>query len=181
MNASLSHRRLRRAGLAGTLCAVLVALSGCSGDAPKREYAAPRSLCGTPVESKELYAFLPPGKKVSSQITKKSANVTWCALTVDGKKIVRTSQEWWEDMSMRQYTMGLTPDALDHQTKDRRFIYSGYLAYGKITDCDHSKHRVDRVLYTGVQAFGSKHRDPAAMKKLIVSYTEAVEKSSACR
>ncbi|MGW4302759.1 hypothetical protein ACWEHT_23775 [Streptomyces sp. NPDC004646] len=138
-------------------------------------------MCGTPVESKELYEFLPPGKKVSSHIARKSENATSCALSVDGKQIVSTAQEWWNDMRIWEFAGGMTLEKLDHQTKDGRFIYSGNRAYGKTVGCHSSRQPSDWVLYTGVQAFGSKHRDPAAMKKLIVSYTEAVEKSSACR
>ncbi|MEU2061329.1 hypothetical protein [Streptomyces sp. NPDC013455] len=97
---------------------------------------------------------------------------------MDGKPIVRTTQEWWNDMSVLQFARGLTLEKVGHQTDDGRFAYSGNEAFGKTGQC-HNDH--DQVMYTAVLATGSKHRDTEAMKKLITKYTDAVQQSSVCR
>ncbi|MGW0333388.1 hypothetical protein ACWD0J_16200 [Streptomyces sp. NPDC003011] len=83
-------------------------------------------------------------------------------------------------MTVLEFAKGLTLEKLDHQTDDGRFAYSGDKAFGKTKDC-RSSERNDQILYTAIQATGSKKKDAAAMKKLITSYTDEVEQSSACR
>ncbi|MFE7839972.1 hypothetical protein ACFU53_29135 [Streptomyces sp. NPDC057474] len=157
----------------------LVTLSGCTGDQEKREYSVPKSACGTSINAKALSAFLPSGKGLTTKITTDSRGILKCAVSVDGKLIVQTSQEWWNDMSVFEFARGMTLDDPDQQTDNGRYTYSGYQAFGKVSSCQSSKHK-DQVLYAAVQAVGSKHRDAAAMKQLITDYIEAIEDSDQC-
>ncbi|PKW10427.1 hypothetical protein SAMN05428944_2385 [Streptomyces sp. 1222.5] len=171
-------RRSHHAGAAVAVSVLLLAVSSCSENGRERAYTTPRSLCGTTVDSEELSKFLSPGEKVATKKTVDSSTATRCAVSVDGKRIVYTAQEWWNDMTVFEFAQGMTLDELDHQTDDGHFAYSGNQAFGKTQDCRNGK---DQVLYTAIQATGSKHQDPAAMKKLINAYTRAVERSDACR
>ena len=156
MNATFILRRNHRVGAAIAASAFLVALSGCSESEQKREYSTPNSLCGTSIDAGELSKFLPPGKKVSTKATATSPSATRCSISVDGKRIIYTAQEWWNDMTVLEFAQGLTLDKLDNQTDDGRFLYSANQAFGKTEGCHHSQH--DReVLYTAIQATGSKH------------------------
>jgi hypothetical protein len=170
----------RAVAVLGTAATVLAALAGCTqGKNDEREYSVPQSACGIPINAKELLPFLPPGKKLSVKTTSQSDNVFKCAISVDGKLIVQTSQEWWNDMSVLEFARGMTLDDPDQRTNDGTFAYSGYQAFGKAADCRSDEHE-EQVLYTAVQASGSKHRDADAMKRLISDFTQAVEKSQAC-
>jgi hypothetical protein len=172
-------RRPRRIlTLAGALSLFLVS-TGCSSSDESRAYTVPHSLCGTPVDAEALSAFLPAGKKLTTRATSTAQGAIKCRVSVDGKAIVHTSQEWWDEMSIMQFARGLTLDDPDRQTDDGRFAYSGYQAFGRADGCHNAQHR-NQVLYTAIQATGSKHRDAIAMKELITKYTQAVGRSSAC-
>ncbi|MEV5613225.1 hypothetical protein [Streptomyces sp. NPDC052225] len=177
-------RRGHRARVAVALPALLVALAACSGDGEgdkqQREYTVPKSLCGSPVDSGALAKFLPAGKKVSVEETVSTDRARRCAVSVDGKRVVYTAQEWWNDMSVLNFAQGLTEKKLGHRTDDGRFVYSGSEGFGKTEGCRSSEH-AGQVLYTGVQATGSGHEDAAAMKTLIARYTDGVEESTSCQ
>ncbi|MFE1886855.1 hypothetical protein [Streptomyces diastatochromogenes] len=173
-------RHGHRAGTAVAISALLITLSGCSGSQPNREYSAPESLCGTTVDAEELSDFLPAGKKVSTKETAASPTATRCSVSVDGKRIVYAAQEWWNDMSVLEFARGLTLEKVDQQTSDGRFAYSGDQAFGKAEGC-RNRHQDHQDLYTAIQATGSKHKDAAAMRRLITAYTKAVEQSKACQ
>jgi hypothetical protein len=177
MNATLRAHRASSARAAFAVSILLLSLSGCSENEQEAKYSPPRFLCGIAVDTEALAKFLPAGKKVSTKATATSPQATRCSVSVDGKRIVYTAQEWWNNMSVLNFAQGLTLDKLDHQTDDGRFAYSGNEAFGKTEGCHSSR---GQVLYTAVQAAGSKHSDAEAMKKLITTYTEAVEKSRAC-
>ncbi|MEU7559906.1 hypothetical protein [Streptomyces eurythermus] len=177
MNVTSGPFRGRRTRAAIAVSVLLLALASCSEDEPEREYSLPRTACGTAIDAEALAKFLPPGKKVSTDVTVASAKATRCAVSVDGKRVVYTAQEWWNDMSVLQFAKGLTLDKVGHQTEDGRFAYSGNQAFGKTEDCHNSR---GQVLYTAVLATGSKHSDAAAMKQLITNYTEAVQRSGVC-
>jgi len=159
--------------------ALLSALSGCTEDQGEQQYAVPQSACGTPINSEQLAPFLPAGEKLSVRTTSKTDKVTKCSISVDGKLIVQTSQEWWNDMSAFEFARGMTLDDPDQQANGGNYVYSGYQGFGKALNCQNSKHK-EQVLYTAVQAPGSKHRDADAMKQLITDFTRAVENSKAC-
>ncbi|GEC06383.1 hypothetical protein SSP24_40380 [Streptomyces spinoverrucosus] len=176
MKNSQVHTPSRRVWVVVGTTTFLAALAGCTGEQTEREYAIPQSACGTRINAEELANFLPPGKKLSIKTTSKSENVVKCAISVDGKLIVQTSQEWWNDMSVIEFARGMTLENPEHRTDDGKYAYSGYQAFSKMTDCQ----RKDQVLYAAVQASGSEHRDAEAMKKIITDYTRAVEESRAC-
>ncbi|MFH9660579.1 hypothetical protein ACH4NF_33875 [Streptomyces sp. NPDC017248] len=178
MNVTFGPRRGRRAGASIAVSALLLALASCSGEGQQREYSTPRSACGTAIDAAALADFLPPGEKVSTKVTATSPKATRCAVSVDGTRVVYTAQEWWSDMSVLEFAKGLTLEKVGHRTDDGRFAYSGNQAFGKTEGC---RNKRDQILYTAVLATGSKHSDAAAMKKLITTYTAAVERSSVCQ
>ncbi|GAA4963265.1 hypothetical protein GCM10023238_33360 [Streptomyces heliomycini] len=67
---------------------------------------------------------------------------------------------------------------MEETADDGRYVYSDWQAFGKTEDCVDEKY--EQELYTGIQAYGSDHRDADAMKRLIVSFTKEVEKSDEC-
>ncbi|KUN35154.1 hypothetical protein AQJ30_27210 [Streptomyces longwoodensis] len=83
-------------------------------------------------------------------------------------------------MATFEFARGMTLDDPDKRTDDGRYLYSGYQAFGKATECEGGQ-RKDQVLFTAIQAVGTRHRDDTAMKQLIIDYTQAVEKSPMCR
>ncbi|WP_159052395.1 hypothetical protein [Streptomyces longwoodensis] len=182
MKRSLSGARRRRLSAVAGAAVFLVALSACTGDQTEAEkdYVAPQSACGAPINAKALSGFLPSGKKVTVEATSQTGAASKCAISVDGKLVVQTSWEWWNDMATFEFARGMTLDDPDKRTDDGRYLYSGYQAFGKATECEGGQ-RKDQVLFTAIQAVGTRHRDDTAMKQLIIDYTQAVEKSPMCR
>ena len=153
-------------------------LSGCSEDEAKREYATPRTLCGTAIDSDDLAPFLPAGKKITVKGTS-GGGINRCKVIVDNKIVATATQAWLEDGRTTAYfATGQALDPLDHSTDGDRFRFSGNEAFGKTRNCIDAKYKQE--LYTAVQAQGSTHSDADAMKRLIVAYTGEVEESVAC-
>jgi hypothetical protein len=153
-------------------------LSGCSGEAAKREYAVPRTLCGTAINSDDLAPFLPAGKEIRTKSTS-GGGINRCRVIVDDKIAATTTQAWLEDDRTTAYfATGQALGALNHSADGDRFRYSGNEAFGKTRNCVDTKY--GQELYTAVQISGSEHRDADAMKRLIISYTSQVEQSAEC-
>ncbi|MEU6808720.1 hypothetical protein ABZ920_06865 [Streptomyces sp. NPDC046831] len=165
--------------VAVAVLAVLVPMvTGCGADEETRDYSVPDTLCGTQVDTKELTPFLPPGKKLSVK-PRVTASATWCDVSVDGKLAVRTVQKWWQGgRDTAYFVRSQTLDRVEKTADAGRYVYSGTQAFGKTEACVDEKYKQE--LYTGVQAYVSDHKDADAMKRLIVSFTKAVEKSDAC-
>lgn len=155
------------------------ALSACSSTQEHSEYKVPNSLCGTRIDAKLFSTFLPPGEKLTTKASSATPNSTKCAVSVDGKLVAQTSQEWWNDMGVLEFARGMTLDDPTDQSEDGRYAYSDYQAFGKTKGCTASEHK-NQVLYTAIQFPGSEHRDSDSMKKLVVDYTNSVQASSAC-
>lgn len=163
---------------AAALTTLAFVIMGCGGEENEREYAIPRTLCGTAVDSDALAPFLPSGKKVTVR-DKSSPGSKVCQVIVDNKLIVTTSQMWLEEGRTTAYVAARQSfDTPDHSAEAGRFRYSGYEAFGKTRGCVDTKYKQE--LYTIMRAEGSKHRDADAMKRLIISYTKEVEKSAGC-
>ncbi|MFD7701605.1 hypothetical protein [Streptomyces caelestis] len=165
--------------LALVVLAVLApTVTGCGADEETRDYSVPDTLCGIRIDAEELTPFLPPGKKLSVKPDVDSSEA-WCNVSVDGKLIVRTIQTWWQDGRDTAYFLrGQTLEPVEETADDGRYVYSDWQAFGKTEDCVDEKY--EQELYTGIQAYGSDHRDADAMKRLIVSFTKEVEKSDEC-
>ncbi|MEU0454937.1 hypothetical protein ABZ322_18365 [Streptomyces sp. NPDC006129] len=169
----------------GGLLVVGLALAACSSgnSQEKREYAVPGKLCGTAVERDELTAFLPSGKKLTTRekYLDDKRLTERCDVLVDGKLVVQTSREWWPyKESTSWFANSKTRNALGHQDDGGRFVYSEYEAFGKTEDCRRTTDAYEYAMFTGIQAFDSEHRDANAMKRLIISFTDAVQQSSDC-
>jgi hypothetical protein len=178
MNLRRTGGRKRHAIVVVFAVALSTALSGCSGDDNKREYAVPRKLCGTAIDSDDLAPFLPAGKEITTKDTS-GGGIKRCRVIVDGKIAATTTQAWLEDGRTTAYfATGQALSALNHSADGERFRYSGNEAFGKTRDCVDTKY--EQELYTAVQISGSQHRDADAMKRLIFSYTSQVEQSAEC-
>jgi hypothetical protein len=154
-------------------------LTACGGE--KREYAAPTSLCGIPVDSGELAPFLPPGKKIKVEERDPENELSWktgCAVFVDGKDVLATSVAWEEpDTRTSDFAGGVTLERPDHSTDDGHFLWSDREGFGR-TECTAPDD--DDRLFVALRAYGSEHKDADAMKRIITAFTKAVEKSDAC-
>ncbi|MFF9770432.1 hypothetical protein ACF1GT_28290 [Streptomyces sp. NPDC014636] len=172
---------LRLAATVTVASTLLVTLSGCSGEDEEREYAPPQSLCGIPVDAKALAPFLPPRRKLSVKQEVANGNTARCVVLVDTRLPVQTSEQWLSGNHDTAYFVAGQPNSeLSHQADGGRFLYSGNEAFGKTRKCV-SKKLLGSELFTAFQVFTSDHRDANAMKQLIVSYTNAVEKTDTCK
>ncbi|WP_432053823.1 hypothetical protein [Streptomyces sp. bgisy022] len=156
----------------------MLTVVACGSDEESRDYSVPDVLCGTRVDAEELTPFLPPGKRIAVE-PDVSPGTAWCDVSVDGKLAVRTVKTWWQ--GGRDTAYFLRSQTLKEMTESAargRFVYSGTQAFGKTKACVDEKY--GQELYTGFQAFDSDHEDAEAMKRLIVSFTERVERSDAC-
>jgi hypothetical protein len=155
-------------------------MSGCGGDEQKREYAVPRTLCGTKIDSATLTPFFPPGRKITVRNHSYTGiGVKGCQVVVDNNVVLSTTQAWLEKGKTTAYfAAGQTLQDPDRSASGGRFLYSGNQSFGKTQGCVDAKYQEE--LYTAVQAEGSKHKDADAMKRVIVSYTDTVEKSAEC-
>ncbi|MFF0596658.1 hypothetical protein [Streptomyces antibioticus] len=153
-------------------------LAGCGEGGPERAYVVPDALCGTAVDGDALASFLPGGREIAVK-EKSSSGHERCQVIVDGKLIVTTGQMWAEAGRTTAFTAARQSiGALDEAAEGGRFVYSGNEAFGKTHGCVDAEY--EQELYTVIQADGSKRRDADAMKRLIVSFTEAVEESAVC-
>ncbi|MFF9215851.1 hypothetical protein [Streptomyces viridosporus] len=156
----------------------VVFLAGCDTGEKVRSYTTPHSLCGIKVDPEELAPFLPPGEKIKVRKEPHSGSTT-CKVVVDDTLVLTTTQEWLKKgKSTVYFASGQTLEDIKFSTGDGRFRYSGNEGFGKTRECVDEVY--EQELYTALQASGSKHKDPEAMKDLIVSYTNEVEKSPEC-
>ncbi|MET9392342.1 hypothetical protein ABZY20_18415 [Streptomyces sp. NPDC006624] len=158
----------------------LAATAGCSSSGEKRDYTVPSSLCGMAVPSGELRTFLPAGSKISVQDTTPVDRTKRCIVTVDGDRALVASREWWEKKDDIATVAFAHSQVKTGELGDRgRILYSELGAVGK-TRCVDAAHPED-VLYVAVEAYNEGSKNAPGMKKLIASYTNAVESSSDCR
>ncbi|MCP3770352.1 MULTISPECIES: hypothetical protein [Streptomyces] len=156
----------------------LTMAAGCSNEKNDRDYAVPDSLCGTPVSAKELTPFLPGGKqiKVSEEF---HSGTKVCNVVVDRTLILTATQAWVaEGRTTAYFASGQTLKKIEHSIESGRFRFSGNEGFGKTRNC--MDRRYKQELYVALQAQGSEHSDPNAMKRLITSYADRVEDSAAC-
>ncbi|MEU3949318.1 hypothetical protein [Streptomyces sp. NPDC029526] len=150
----------------------------CGSDDGSRDYSVPSTFCGTRVDAEELTPFLPPGRRIAVE-PDVSPGTAWCDVSVDGKLAVRTVQTWWQGgRDTAHFLRGQTLREMEASAENGRFVYSGTQGFGKTKGCVDEKY--GQELYTGFQVFDTDHEDADAMKRLIVSFTERVERSDAC-
>ncbi|MEU9439476.1 hypothetical protein AB0D42_00820 [Streptomyces sp. NPDC048304] len=164
-----------------TVLGLTALLAGC-GDGAKREYAVPNALCGKVVDAKALATVLPAGKKITSQETRdKFPNVTQCTLRVDGKDVIAARYDWWDkETSPSVVSREFWNVKNGELTKDDRYFISETGGVGRVSGC-RTTVLPNRTLYAGMELRGSAHKNSQAMKRLIVSYTEALEQSDDCK
>ncbi|WP_143626282.1 hypothetical protein [Streptomyces viridosporus] len=153
-------------------------LAGCSTGEQVRSYTTPHSLCGIKVDPEELTPFLPPGEKIKVR-KEPHSGITTCKVVVDDTLVLTTTQAWLKKGKTTVYfAAGQTLEDVKFSADSGRFRHSGNEGFGKTRKCVDEAY--EQELYTALQASGSEHRDPEAMKRLIISYTDEVEKSPEC-
>lgn len=158
-------------------------LSACSGDdPPKKAYTVPTSLCGIPVDPALVKAALPGGDSLSTATVKPNGGTVRCNLSVDGKEALSLAQAWWTQGQTTATVSGGYSDTDDGKVSDDlRFVHTGKAGVGKTVSSCKVKRQPEQDLYTVVQTRDTGIDDPAAIEKLLVAYTKAVEGSPACR
>ncbi|MEU3249609.1 hypothetical protein [Streptomyces sp. NPDC006997] len=165
-----------------TIAFLLLTASGCGAGESERKYAVPDSLCEISVGADDLAAFLPSGNKLRVQ-EEEVSGIKTCEVIVDRTVVASAMRAWEEEMNLTAYAVGLSQEPPTRSARNGRFVYSGRSGFGKTQGCTSSRYRSDKgdhVLYTSIQMWTSKHQDADAMKRLIISYTEEVEKSAEC-
>jgi hypothetical protein len=172
-----SPRSLTILPLLAAIAASIMAV-GCSHDKKDRGYAIPDKLCGISVSTKELTPFLPAGNQI--KVSEEDYSGTkMCKVTVDRTLVLTTTQAWIDQGKTTAYFIaGQTLKKIDHSIQSGRFWFSGNQGFGKTRNCVDRRYKQE--LYVAIQAQGSEHSDPDAMKRLITSYTQEVEKSAEC-
>ncbi|WP_405619831.1 hypothetical protein [Streptomyces sp. NBC_00076] len=164
--------------LAGSLL-----LSACSSSGnDEKNYSVPVALCDISSDPKLLNPFLPGGDSISVKSSYPNGGTQQCDVIIDGDIAVRETQTWWSDGESAATVAGAYDRTENSQvTDDDRYLYSGTGGVGKTAaSCKSAKHP-DQDLYGVTQVFTPDRVDPDTMKKLIISFTKALESSSACR
>lgn len=179
MNSHRTAARKSGAVSATTLTLLVVLLAGCGDEGQKREYAVPDTLCGTAVDTDALSPFLPAGKEITVRDRSYSGS-KGCEVVVDDKLVMTTTQLWMQEGTTTSLVAARQSlDDPDRSAGNGRFVYSGYEAFGKTRTCVDTEYKQE--LYTVIQAEGSERRDSEGMKRLIMSFTDEVEKSADCK
>ncbi|MEU4178844.1 hypothetical protein [Streptomyces sp. NPDC026589] len=141
----------------------------------------PTSMCGMPVDPALVKAALPGGDTLTSATQKPNGGTVRCNLSVDGKLVLSLAQAWWSEGHTTAAVSQAYPGTDDGKlSDDLRFLHTGQAGVGKtVSSCKASEHP-EQDLYTTVETRDSGVDDPAAIEKLLVAYTKAVEGSAAC-
>ncbi|MFG3517863.1 MULTISPECIES: hypothetical protein [Streptomyces] len=174
-----SSTTLQRFAFLVAMLTAATALSGCSNN-EKKKYAPPESLCGVSVEPDLLAPFLPPGKRISTQLTRPNDGTQRCTVSVDDQLALIAGQIWWYKTGTVEEIASVHARVNNgNVTTGNNFLYSGTGAVGKVDGCTNSTHP-DKALFTTVQVFTSGQEDASTMGQLITRYTEHVRAGRDC-
>ncbi|WP_424919457.1 hypothetical protein [Streptomyces sp. wa1064] len=176
------HRFIGTALSLSAAVALAATLSACSGDdPPKKAYTVPSSLCGIPVDPAMVKAVLPGGDSLTMATTKPNGGTVRCNLSVDGKEALSLAQTWWtQGQTTATVSQGYSNTDDGKLSDDLRFVHTGKAGVGKtVPSCKASEHP-EQDLYITVETRDTGIDDPAAIEKLLVAYTKAVEGTAAC-
>lgn len=181
LGSALQHVALRWDEQLGSLRDACAHPVSCSESGKQKEYDAPSTLCGIPVDPNLVSTFLPSGKATSVQEKNPVPSRTRCQAAIDGQVVLVASQEWWEKSE------GITDVADAHPqldsaepADDGALLYTGTGAVAQVKSCANAD-LPEHVLYTAMQVYASGQEDAPTMKKLITAYTEEVKRSTACQ
>ncbi|MFJ6511719.1 hypothetical protein ACIQMO_03355 [Streptomyces sp. NPDC091406] len=178
-------RRHRFIGTAVSLSAAVAlgsTLAACSGDEPpKKAYTVPTSLCGVTVDPALVKAVLPGGDSLTSATQKPNGGTVRCNLSVDRKLVLSLAQAWWSEGRNVAWVSGGYSNTDDGTlSDDLRFLHTGKAGVGKTVSSCQVSGQPEQDLYIVVETRESGIDDPAAIEKLLVAYTKAVEGTAAC-
>ncbi len=142
----------------------------------------PSSLCGISVDPALVKAVLPGGDSLTTATEKPNGGTVRCNLSVDGKLALSLAQAWWtQGQTTATVSQGYSDTDDGTMSEDLRFVHSGKAGVGKtVSSCEVSR-QPEQDLYTVVETRDTGIDDPAAIEKLLIAYTKAVEGSTACR
>ncbi|MFJ9110825.1 hypothetical protein [Streptomyces sp. NPDC102283] len=176
------HRFIGRVVSLSAAVALAAPLSACSGDEPpKKAYTVPTSLCGVAVDPALVKAALPGGDSLTTATQKPNGGTIRCNLSVDGKLVLSLAQAWWsEGQTAATISQGYSNTDEGILSEDERFLHTDRAGVGKtVPSCKASEHP-EQDLYVAVETRDSGVDDPAAIERLLVAYTKAVEGTAAC-
>ncbi|WP_330322784.1 hypothetical protein [Streptomyces anulatus] len=180
---SLPRHRFIGTALSLTAAVALAAtLSACSGDdPPEKAYTVPASPCGIPVDPALVKATLPGGDTLSTATVKPNGGTVRCNLSVDGKEALSLAQAWWsQGQTTATVSQGYSNTDDGVLSEDERFVHTEKAGVGRtVSSCKVSEHP-EQDLYTVVETRDTGVDDPAAIEKLLIAFTRAVEGSAAC-
>jgi hypothetical protein len=157
-------------------------LVGCSDSGEKRDYRVPSALCGVAVAPEIVSALLPPGERLSFEEKRPVHRRAECRANVDGQVALIVSQEWWEDSDTLVDVAASVPQLESAVLSDdsNTYMNSPTGAVMKASGCDSPDHP-GHSLFTALEVHADGVDNAEATKKLITTYTQAVEDSDTCR
>lgn len=183
VSGTLRHGRfVGRAVSLSAAVALAATVSACSGDEPpKKAYTVPPSLCGITVDPTLVKAALPGGDSFTMTTTKPNGGTVRCNLSVDGKEALSLAQTWWtQGQTTATVSQGYSNTDDGTMSEDERFVYTGKAGVGKTVPSCKVPEQPEQDLYIAVETRDTGIDDPAAIEKLLVAYTKAVEGTAAC-
>ncbi|MEU6812573.1 hypothetical protein ABZ920_27070 [Streptomyces sp. NPDC046831] len=164
------------------LVVAAAAVAGCSSDDPKREFAAPESLCEVSVPADALSSLLPSsGKRVSVASESMSADGEGlCEVTVDDDTVLILSRE---RIDVGQSAESILRNRLSlHDPKSAEDGSVAYADRGAVSLIECRGTGVEEEdISTLIKVLEPARKDESAMKDLIVGYTDALRAQKPCR
>ncbi len=143
----------------------------------------PTPLCGIPVDPAPVKAALPGGDSLTTATTKPNGGkMVRCDLSVDGKEALSLAQAWWsQGQTTATVSQGYANTDDGVLSEDERFVHTEKAGVGRtVSSCKVSEHP-EQDLYTVVETRDTGVDDPAAIEKLLIAFTEAVEEVGGLR
>ena len=166
----------------GVIAVLALATSSATACSPnEREYETPKSMCGISVTPRLLTPLLPPGKRVQSDFSDPLVNhgALHCKLSVDGKEILITTQEWTEKEEDALSIGDLMPEMEAEDLKGTRdFQYSQNGAALRV-NCA-TPRKPERDLFAITRIPGPQKPDVADVKAFAKNYSKGVQASKQC-
>ncbi|MCX5203827.1 hypothetical protein OG897_20515 [Streptomyces sp. NBC_00237] len=178
-------QRLPRVRPAVAIVSLVFALSACSGEGAKREYATPDRLCGTALRTSLLDPFLPGGKQIDVRLADTGViGMRRCNVTVDGEKTMALSTVWSSPGTAVSQISASWPriDVSEHVAKDGSHSYSEEGGVSKVS-CprpDKTWRDAPGQLFVVVYALNTTPENEQKMRELVTGYARAVGVADEC-
>ncbi|MFF7977139.1 hypothetical protein [Streptomyces sp. NPDC007905] len=171
--------RLSTLGVSLTAAMVLGASAGCSSDSPKREFTAPKDLCGIAVPASSLTRLLPAsGKQIDAKETKSDSRAT-CEVQVDGDVVLTVERER-VDAGRSAWNIASYDHGIGHvKSGDDDAIAYVDRASVSVVPC-RQRGNQDEAMSTYIRTLKPGRQDESAMRGLISRYTATLKEQRPC-